>query len=225
MQQNINSIMLSMPLGMGNVNCYLIDSDDGHILIDTGSSNRRKELEIAIGRLGCRPGLLKLIILTHGDFDHIGNAAYLRAKLGGEICMHQDDLAMAEQGDMFANRKKPNVVVRKMVPLFLGFGKAQRFSPDFFLADGDNLSEYGFNGRIVTIPGHSKGSIGILTAEGSMFCGDLFENTKEPALNSIMDDPMAAAESIRRLEHLGVETVYPGHGDPFRIDQFLTERI
>jgi len=77
MQHAINTIMLSLPLGMGKVNCYLIDSDDGYILIDTGRSNRRKELEIAIGRLGCRPGLLRPLILTHGDFDHIGNAARL----------------------------------------------------------------------------------------------------------------------------------------------------
>ncbi len=44
---------------------------------------------------------LKLIVLTHGDFDHTGNAVYLRQRLGAPIAIHAGDAGMPERGDMF----------------------------------------------------------------------------------------------------------------------------
>ena len=70
------------------------------------------------------------------------------------------------------------------------------------------------------LPGHSAGSIGILTSAGDLFCGDLLENTRQPTLNSIMDDVPTAQASIERLKSLIVRTVYPGHGQPFLWEQF-----
>jgi glyoxylase-like metal-dependent hydrolase (beta-lactamase superfamily II) len=37
-------------------------------------------------------------------------------------------------------------------------------------------------------------------------------------LNSLMDDPAAAAASLARLESLKIGTVYPGHGQPFAME-------
>jgi glyoxylase-like metal-dependent hydrolase (beta-lactamase superfamily II) len=76
---------------------------------------------------------------------------------------------------------------------------------------------------VLHIPGHSKGSIGILTASGELFCGDLLENTAGPALNSIMDDRAAANASVAILESAGVSTVYPGHGKPFPMELFTSK--
>ena len=87
--------------------------------------------------------------------------------------------------------------------------------------DGDDLSEYGFDARVLSIPGHSKGSIGVLTAAGDLFCGDLLENAKEPATNSIMDDPAACGASLETLQHFEINTVYPGHGRPFPMASFV----
>ena len=129
--------------------------------------------------------------------------------------MHRDDAGMATDGDMFFNRKQPNVILRKLAPLFIGFGKAQRFTPDVLLEDGDDLSAYGFDARVFSLPGHSKGSIGILTAASDLFCGDLLVNTDKPALNTLIDDMPAAEASLQRLVSLDVGTVYPGHGKPF----------
>jgi len=119
---------------------------------------------------------------------------------------------------MFVNRKRPNLLVRSLIPLFTGFGAAERFTPDLHLADGDDLAQYGLEAAILSLPGHSRGSVGVLTADGELFCGDLFENTKGPALNSLMDDPAAAVASIARLERLKIGTVYPGHGQPFGME-------
>ena len=61
--------------------------------------------------------------------------------------MHRDDAGMAERGDMFVNRKRPNLLVRSLIPVFTGFGAAERFTPDLYLADGDDLTQYGLRPR------------------------------------------------------------------------------
>jgi len=221
MPQEIKTTSLPLPYKLGSVNCYLVETDTGCILIDTGGSNKRAELEKELESAGCKPGNLKLIVLTHGDFDHAGNAAYLRKKFGTKIAMHDDDSGMVERGDMFWNRKKTNILIRIMVPIFFGFGKSERFKPDLTIEDGYNLSEYGFDAQVLHIPGHSKGSIGILTASGDLFCGDLLENTDKPVLNSIMDDLAAANASVEKLKSLEINTVYPGHGKPFPMELFI----
>jgi len=223
LQQEIRPITLTLPFSMGSVNCYLLRGDSGYLLIDCGSSSCRKDLLRELESAGYKPPLLRLIVLTHGDFDHTGNAAYLRQTFGAKIAMHRDDAGMGEQGDMFVNRKQPNVLIRKLIPFFTGFSKAERFAPDILLEDGDDLSPYGFDARILSIPGHSKGSLGILTAAGALFCGDLLINTDKPALNSLIDDMPAAEASLHRLRSMGVKTVYPGHGTPFPMQVMMGE--
>jgi len=225
MFQQIHSITLQLPFRMGSVNCYLLQGDSGYLLIDCGSSSCRKDLLRELESAGCKPNLLKLIVLTHGDFDHSGNAAYLRQAFGAKIAMHRDDAGMGEAGDMFVNRKQPNVLIRKLIPFFTRFGKAERFTPDLLLEDGEALSPYGFDARVLSIPGHSKGSLGVLTAAGDLFCGDLLTNTDKPALNSLMDDLPAAQASLHRLRCMGVKTVYPGHGTPFPMQVMMGEGV
>lgn len=241
----IKTISLPLPYRLGSVNCYLIRSGSGYVLIDTGHSKQRAGLEEELAGAGCRPGDLKLIVLTHGDFDHTGNAAYLRGRFGASIAMHQGDSGMAERGDMFWNRQKGNAILRRISPLLFGFGKAERFVPDLYVEDGYDLSVYGLAAQVVHIPGHSSGSIGVLTAgpslrsgqapspdseqapaagsERALFCGDLLTNTDRPALNSIMDDEAAAHASVERLRRLNIGTVYPGHGRPFPLTQLDQE--
>ena len=218
MKQDILPIRLSLPLKLGSVNCCLVKAGPIFILIDTGSSNRRTELEQALENAGCRPGNLSLIVITHGDFDHTGNAAYLQKKFATHIGMHVGDLDMVKHGDMLANRKSthiPNRIAAFLTPRLMGFDESKRFTPNFFLEDGDKLAKYGFDAEIVWLPGHSHGSIGVLTADGELFCGDLFENRAKPTLNTIMDDPDTSQSSLQKLESYHIEQVYPGHGQPF----------
>jgi len=217
-------IALPLPFGLGSVNCYLLRAAQGFVLIDSGPPATRRMLLGELDRLGCQPGSLSLVVLTHGDFDHTGNAAHLRAAFASRIAMHPDDARMAQAGDMFANRKKSNPVLRLLVPLLIGFGQAERFAPDVLLEDGSELTEFGLEARVVCIPGHSAGSIGVLAADGPFFCGDLFDNTRTPALNSIIDDREAALRSAARLRTLPIGTIYPGHGRPFSPDE-LPEAI
>jgi len=222
--QKIKTISLLLPYKLGSVNCYLIETDTGYILIDTGCSNKRTDLEKELESAGCKPGNLKLIVLTHGDFDHTGNAAHLREKYDIKIAMHYDDSGMVERGDMFLNRKKGNILFKMIATILFGFGKSERFKPDFYIEDGYDLSEYGFDAKVLHIPGHSKGSIGILTVGGDLICGDLLTNwdkPDQPDLNSIMDDLTAANASVEKLKKLGIKTVYPGHNKPFPMELFI----
>ena len=233
MLSEVKTITLSLPFRLGSVNCYLLGTDDGgYILIDTGGSNRRTQLEEELERNGCNPGNLILIIITHGDFDHTGNTAYLSKKFSSKIAMHHDDSGMAEQGDMFFNRKRGNILLRIIIKLitsiFFGFGKSERFEPDFYVDDGYDLSEYGLDAKVIHIPGHSKGSIGIITDNGDLFCGDLLTNgakTDQPNLNSIMDDKVVANESVEKLKGLNINTVYPGHGKPFSLNTLVNLEV
>lgn len=221
MSLEITTLTLSMPFNLGTVNCYLLRTNASFFLIDTGVENKRGELEEQLVAAGCQPGNLLLILITHGDFDHIANAAYLRKKFNSKIAMHVDDFGMAEQGDMFSSRKQPNIFIRTLAPLVIRLKQADRFNPDITLSDGDDLSPFGFDARVLSIPGHSKGSIGYLTSNGDLFCGDLLANIEQPALSSLMDDVPTAYSSIDKLKTHTIQTVYPGHGKPFLMKDFL----
>ncbi len=119
MSLQITTINLPFPLKFSMVNCYLIKTEDGFYLVDTGMTNNRRSLEIELNKLGCYPGNLKLILLTHGDFDHTGNAVYLRQKFSSQIGMHAEDVGMLENGDMFYHRKFENRLVRSLMKTFL----------------------------------------------------------------------------------------------------------
>ena len=223
MSTEVKTISLPLPYKLGTVNCYLIETNTGYILIDTGCSSKRNEFEKELERAGCKPGNLKLIVLTHGDFDHTGNARYLREKFGAKIIMRRDDSGMVERGDMFWNRRKGNILLVMIARILFRFGKKERFKPDLYIDEECDLSEYGFDAKVLRIPGHSKGSIGILTDDGDLFCGDLFENKDKPVLSSIMDDLSAANASVEKLKKLRIKTVYPGHGRPFPMEQFMKQ--
>jgi hydroxyacylglutathione hydrolase len=205
-------------IDLGGVNCYLARCRDGFMLIDTGFGARRKRLVRELEMAGCAPGNLRMVLLTHGDVDHAGNAAYLRALYGAKIAMHGGDSGMVEKGDMSFNRKpradRMSGFFRLLGRLSRVFGMGGRFEtfvPDVLLEDGRDLSPDGFEGTIVHIPGHSKGSIGLLTNDGNLYCGDFAYNM--PGMDYV-DDLEAHAASRSRLEGMRITTIHPGHGGP-----------
>ncbi len=216
---------------MSGVNSYLLAAGDGFVLFDTGISSKRAALQQALAGAGCRPGNLKLVILSHGDVDHAGNAAWLRGVYDTKIAMGCDDAGMVERGVMNWNRKaRPDRVsflgrvimpLSKVLTLFSGPERMETFAPDLYLEDGQDLRAYGLEARVLHLPGHSRGSIGILTADGALLCGDLLMNMTRPAMHFLVDDLAAERASIGKLRGLPVRTVYPGHGRPFSWEQFL----
>jgi glyoxylase-like metal-dependent hydrolase (beta-lactamase superfamily II) len=206
-------------INLGGVNCYLVKNDTGFILIDSGLSNKRAKLEKELESAGCQPGNLRLIVLTHGDSDHSGNCAYLCEKYAAKIAMHPAETKVVERGDMLLSRKR-SPFLASMILSFFRLNKSDRFKPDFAIEEGYDLSGYGFDAKVLYLPGHSLGSIGILTGSGDLFCGDLLVNTDKPARNTLVDDPEEFNASVERLSSLEIKTVYPGHGKPFPMEQF-----
>ncbi len=225
---NTNTSGLIKTITFRSVNCYLIKTKAGYILVDTGYSNQRNNIENALDSAGVQPGNLTLILLTHGDFDHTGNGKYLREKYQSKIAMHKDDLGMVEHGDLFYSRTGSNIIIRKLAKMILpllrmNLKKSDHFTPDIYLEEGDDLSEYGFSAKVVHTPGHSRGSIGFLTTEGDLFIGDLLENNEKrgPVKGSLIDNSMDLDASIDKLINLSLNTVYPGHGNPFPMEDFI----
>ena len=101
-------------INLGFVNVYLLKAGEGYILIDTGVARQWAHLETELVRAGCLPDRLKLVIVTHGDFDHAGNCAELQRKYGAKIAMHPGDVDMVRTGVPF-KRKIEGVMGRLLI--------------------------------------------------------------------------------------------------------------
>jgi glyoxylase-like metal-dependent hydrolase (beta-lactamase superfamily II) len=220
------------PIDLGSMSCYLVATDSGYVLVDTGFPFDRGKLEAELEARGCRPGNLKVIIATHGDIDHTGNCAYLRETYGAEIAMHKGDTEMCmndgmtrDRGEIPADFPLP-LMVLWLTKGILNFALGQLrwrkpfegFEPDLLLEDGQSLAEYGFDATVLYTPGHSEGSISILTGDGKLICGDTFSNAWGRIIKS------TDKAGLERLVALGAGTVYPGHGGPFSMDRLVALR-
>jgi glyoxylase-like metal-dependent hydrolase (beta-lactamase superfamily II) len=210
---------------LGFVNAFLVRTKDSFVLIDTGLAQQWEKLEIELTAAGCLPDKLKLVVITHGDFDHTGNCAKLQEKYKAKIAIHQADACMVENG-VFLKRKIRRLFGRIIILLSklrnqkVSFHK---FKPDIFLTDGQSLEEYGFNAKIIHIPGHTKGSIGILTNEGDLFVGDTLVNSKKPDIAIFIDNFQELKNSVGKLKKMNIKKIYPGHGKPFLLEQLAYE--
>jgi hydroxyacylglutathione hydrolase len=213
-------------INLGFVNCYLIHTSDGFILVDIGIPGSRGNLEKSLASAGCKPENLKLIILTHGDIDHSGSAAYFREKYQSKIAMHRGDAVMVEGAEMRPKRKVTSPIMRMMHVIMRLTGSTEkmvtrfeRFKPDIDLEEGQSLQAYGLDAAVLHIPGHTAGSIAILTGCGELTSGDTLENRGSPRPAGIIPDEIEFAATLKRMAKLNVTTVFPGHGKPFRMDQ------
>jgi len=211
-----------VPIRLSMVNCYLLKTGQSYALVDTGVSWRRRLLREALDTAGCKPGDLKIILITHGDFDHTGNGAWLQRKHGVPVAIHRAEAAAVEKGKMMLSRKnQPGRIYRALIYV-MGLLVFRRFKPDLIVDEGDDLSRYDLDARIIYIPGHSMGSIGLLTSDGGFFCGDLL-TTKDgkPVKGTLVDDAAEMDASIERLKVLDIKTVYPGHGGSFTMTEYI----
>jgi hydroxyacylglutathione hydrolase len=217
-------MMQTRVLNLGFVNAYLLQTEAGFLLVDTGPANQRAKLESELDAAGCRPGNLKLIIVTHGDSNHVGNCAWLRQRYAAKIAMHRDEVGAVQTGDPALNKKIPHnllgALTRGILRLFM-LKPADRFTPDVLLDDGDDFAGYGLDACVWHIPGHSNGSIGVLTSAGELFCGDLLINNGRPAPRLGISDQAEFEATLAKLKRLDIRTVYPGHGKPFKWEQFI----
>jgi hydroxyacylglutathione hydrolase len=215
-------------ISLASVNSYLLAGDHGYVLVDTGKPEKREALETRLTAAGCGQGDLRLIVITHGDYDHAGNAAFLREKHGCTIAMHRSDAGRVMKADWRLGMKpKPDKfpLVFRVASRFIRPGRFDTFRPDLYLDDGQSLKDFSLEATVLHLPGHTRGSLGVLTGAGDLFCGDLMDSMMgKPGLQFFINDMEQAQASLARLRELEIGTVYPGHGRPFTLGQVKESR-
>jgi hydroxyacylglutathione hydrolase len=196
-------------------NAYLIESENGLVLVDTGAKRNDKKIVGKIKEITNKD--LKLIFITHAHFDHYGSAKALRKTTGAPICVYKDDAEAMTQGRTpLPKVRKWGYLVRMIYPLHQLFDPTPKTNPDVLAVDGMELDAYGVHARIVHLPGHTPGS-SILVLEGKYaFVGDLFANKSRVRVQDLYaDDWGQISESVRAVKAMNLERVFPGHGEPF----------
>ena len=85
-------------IGPLTVCAYLIATDSGLVVIDTGCAKDGDLLLDNIRRLGFDPARINWILLTHWHWDHTGGAARLAEHSGAEVMIHELDADIVESG-------------------------------------------------------------------------------------------------------------------------------
>jgi len=73
------------------VGCWLIDTGDGCILIDTAIPESLYMLVDSIYKIGYKPTDIKKILLSHAHFDHCGAAMAMKQLTGAEVYISKED--------------------------------------------------------------------------------------------------------------------------------------
>jgi len=163
------------------------------IAIDTATPS----LAWIADELAARDWTLKLIVSTHGHWDHIGDNAAVAAHTGARIAVHPADR------DRLTDPQ----------PLWAPFEIVPSV-PAVELAEGGEIRFGEIRLRVLHTPGHTEGSVCLLSAdEGLLYSGDTLFAGGWGRVDLPGGDPDAMVASLARLIELedGVQ-VLPGHG-------------
>lgn len=185
------------------INTYLVFDPDKKecAIIDPGMSN--PEEEEAIENFIAEKGLtLTQIINTHLHIDHVAGIPFLRKKYGAPVLAHE--------GDMFLGKKIRHQAVAFGLDL-----EIDEIEVTEFLKAGDKIKIGNGELEVISVPGHSKGSIalydkagGFLISGDALFKGsigrtDLPGGNYKELIDSIESNLLSLPDDT---------VVFPGHG-------------
>lgn len=130
--------------GQSWVGCYLIDTGDGLLLIDTAIPESVYLLVDSIYRIGYKPENIKKILISHAHFDHCGGAAAMRELTGAELYMSREDYDFMKA-----------CYEETMIPD--SGSHTQDFEPDHFYLEEEPVTLGNISVRTVLTPGHTPG--------------------------------------------------------------------
>lgn len=203
----------------GNGNCYIIENGTCGILADTG---KREFADMVIE--ACKNYNVKLIVLTHAHFDHAENAALISETLKIPIAMNEKDLNLinSNKTQELSAETLPGKIVLSVSLKDFSKRKMREFKPDIFVNEGDDLDEFGVkNIEIISLPGHTDGSIGIDVDKKHLIVGDALMNMFYPTVSMLYHEKNTMLESARKISSFGDRTIYFGHGKPLANRQWV----
>ncbi|MCD8222024.1 MAG: MBL fold metallo-hydrolase [Clostridiales bacterium] len=138
------------------VGCYLIDTGEGLILLDTAIPESAYMLVDSIYKLGFRPTDIKKILISHAHFDHCGAARLMKELTGATLYMSREDTEFMEKCP-----EETLVLDKDSHP--------QEFTVDEYYADDEPITMGNVTIRTMLTPGHTIG------------CTSFFWTVKNPA--------------------------------------------
>ncbi|MBR6788682.1 MAG: MBL fold metallo-hydrolase [Clostridia bacterium] len=185
--------IISVTVGPISTNCYIVynETNKEAVVIDPGAEANKIQFELDKRGLN-----IKAILLTHGHFDHT-NAIKALSKNGVKIYLHGQDEPFATAGNTFF----PGMYVSS-------------FCVDVFVSDGDLINEAGLTFKVISTPGHTRGSV-CYVVENNIFSGDTLFYMSVGRTDFPMGNTAALIDSVKnKLFALdGNYTVFPGHGE------------
>ena len=184
-------------------NCYILISNHSAAVIDP--SVDAEEIIKFVSEKGAK---VEKIILTHGHFDHVTSLDKLRDLTLAPAYIHKDDNEMLTDGEKNAHS------------IFFGYNKIWR-PAETLLDDGNEIRLGDEVIKVVSTPGHSKGSI-CLICKDKLITGDTIFANGYGRYDLHGGDVNALVSSLNSLRDLDQKlTIYPGHGDTARLGSAL----
>ena len=236
MISGVHQIKIPFPQGIsGCTNVYIVEGSEGNILIDTGWDTS-EALSALIGglkeeRLQVRD--IKKIVITHIHPDHYGLASKVKQLCGVPVAMHKIEAGLInpryvdfeelleEMEEEFGNSGVPQAELPELKDASLWINQfVSPDSPERMLDDGDVISNGSFEFEVLWTPGHSPGHICLYEPRKRLlFSGDhvLFDTTPHVGFHPQSgDNPLGDyVSSLKMMERLKVNFVFPGHGPVF----------
>jgi len=183
--------IIQIVAGPIETNLFLvIEKASNHVMIVDGPPD---SFDAAVREIESRDLTPEMILITHGHWDHIGDADALRNHYQIPTLVHDGDRHKLENPT---------------------YGDIQGFAPDQIIAEGDRvqLGDVGFD--VLHTPGHSPGQVSLYSAgEKIMIGGDTLFPGGYGTIEIADASAEQTVETIRRLLDLPDDTVvYPGHG-------------
>lgn len=185
-------------MGMLAVNSYLAISDKGNgVLIDAPQG-----AVMILNKLKKENVSLKMILLTHGHFDHIASAAEISRETGAAVYVHPDDL-----------KKLTND--RLNLTEFFSMPPTEPVENALTVEDGLVLTLDDMDFEVLHTPGHTSGSVCYILGD-NMFCGDTIFSGSIGRTDMPDGDGKVMRETLDMLREFDVKNDYrllPGHGE------------
>ncbi|HLS31166.1 MAG TPA: MBL fold metallo-hydrolase [Flavobacteriaceae bacterium] len=194
---------------------YLIESDDGLILIETGPETTFENLKSAIAKVGYDWKDVKHVFLTHIHFDHAG-AAWKFAENNAKIYVHPIGLPHMSNPEKLWNSAK-RIYKDDMEVLW---GEMKPIDDNLLIPaeDGDEFKIGEFNIKTHYTPGHAihhnAYQIGEIVFTGDVAGVKINDGPVVPPCPPPDIDLKAWEDSIKKLRQIDSETMYLAHYGP-----------